>query len=86
MKNLMKAARIRTTDSCPTMRPCVKDSLRAASAFDLFVQNDEYTHAGSGLVGQVSAAIISVGILTASGSLGGSGNVDVCSRAATDDE
>jgi hypothetical protein len=32
MKNLIKAASMMTTDSCPTMRPCVKDSLRRRGA------------------------------------------------------
>lgn len=27
MKNLMNAASTRTTESCPTIRPCVKDRL-----------------------------------------------------------
>ena len=35
MKNLMKAARIKTTESCPTTRPCVKESLDRVSAPEL---------------------------------------------------
>lgn len=64
MKNLIKAAMRRTTDSWPTMRPCVNDRLdgHAAISAVLHVECVEQyqTYAGSALGGQTSWAIIAV--------------------------
>lgn len=61
MKNLMKAASKRTTESWPTMSPCVKDRLfeRREVSYEFlgremhFIKGSRLAHVGSGFVAHI---------------------------------